>query len=229
MSAAVASLSPDQPPDLAVLRERMQRMSGGMPRVPMAMHPALSGVVQLYAGASYEVDGLGLAMALLAGPSRAGDWCAVVGIPDFGAEAAAETGVELARTVLVPEPGEQWLEVTAALVDVTPVVLLRPGGRVAPSVAERLGARLRKRSAVLLVQGEWPRCEARIGAEEPAWTGLGRGHGHLEARRVTVSVRRGTAPARSTGLWLPDPAAGVRRAATEAPATVATSDVREAG
>lgn len=202
-------------------------MGGGVPRVPLPTHPALSGVVQLYAGASYCVDGLGLAMTLLAGPSRAGEWCAVVGIPDFGAEAAAEVGVDLDRTVLVPEPGEMWLEVTAALVDVAPVVLLRPGGRVAASVAERLGARLRKRSAVLLVQGDWPRSEARLGVDEPAWSGLGRGHGHLRSRRLAVTVRRGAAPVRRTELWLPDPDLGVRRAAPEALPHVVPA--REAG
>lgn len=215
-------------PDLSQLdqlRARMQRMGGGVPRVALPMHPALSGVVQLHAGASYEVDGLGLAMTLLAGPSRAGEWCAVVGLPDFGAEAAAEVGVDLDRTVLVPEPGEQWLEVAAALVDVVPVVLLRPGGRVAPSVAERLGARLRKRSAVLLVRGRWPRSEARLGIDGPTWDGLGEGHGHLRARRVTVTVGRGAAPPRRTELWLPDPALGVRRATPVAPAVA----VREAG
>lgn len=220
MSSAAPDLS-----QLDALRARMQRMGGGVPQLALPMHPALAGVVQLRAGSSYEVDGLGLAMTLLAGPSRAGEWCAVVGVPDFGAEAAAEAGVDLARTVLVPEPGEQWLEVAAALVDVAPVVLLRPGGRVAPSVAERLGARLRKRSAVLLVQGSWPRCEVRLSVEEPAWSGLGEGHGHLRARHVTVVVRRGSAPPRRTDLWLPDPAAGVRRATPAAPAAI----VREAG
>ncbi|MEI5674545.1 MULTISPECIES: hypothetical protein [unclassified Nocardioides] len=207
MSSAAPDLS-----QLDQLRARMQGMAGGMPRATLPVHPALSGVVQLYAGASYEVDGLGLAMTLLAGPSRAGEWCAVVGIPDFGVEAAAEAGVELSRTVLVPEPGEQWLEVTAALVDVAPVVLVRPGGRVAASVAERMGARLRKRAAVLLVQGEWPRCEARLGVEEPVWSGVGQGHGHLRARRAAVVVRRGAAPPRRSELWLPDPVAGARRA-----------------
>lgn len=218
------STAPD-PSQLDQLRARMQRMGGGVPQVPVATHPALAGVVQLRGGSSYEVDGLGLAMMLLAGPSRAGEWCAVVGLPDFGAEAAAEAGVDLARTVLVPEPGEQWLEVAAALVDVVPVVLLRPGGRVAPSVAERLGARLRKRSAVLLVQGPWPRSEARLGVDDPTWEGLGEGHGHLRARRVTVTVRRAAAPPRRTDLWLPDPALGVRRATPVAPAAA----VREAG
>ena len=63
---------------------------------------------------------------MAAGASRAGEWVGFAGCADFGAEAAAELGIELTRTVLVPDPGEHWLEVTAALVDVLRVVVLRP-------------------------------------------------------------------------------------------------------
>src|SRR6478736_8558818 len=101
----------------------MARLEDGTPSsMPLATHPALAGLVQLRAGASYSVDSATLALALMAGPSRAGSWCAVVGVTDFGVEAASALGVDLARTVVVPEPGEQWLEVTAALVDVASVV-----------------------------------------------------------------------------------------------------------
>jgi len=186
------------------LRTRMARMQDGTPSsMPLATHPALAGLVQLRAGASYSTDSATLALALLAGPSRAGGWCAAVGVADFGAEAAVALGVDLDRTVLVPDPGEQWLEVTAALVDVATVVLVRPGGRVAPSAAEKLSARLRKRGAALVVWGEWPRCEARLTATEPAWSGVGNGHGHLRARRLVVEARRGTAPPRRGALWFP--------------------------
>ena len=186
------------------LRTRMARMQDGTPSsMPLATHPALAGLVQLRAGASYSTDSATLALALLAGPSRAGGWCAAVGVADFGAEAAVALGVDLDRTVLVPDPGEQWLEVTAALVDVATVVLVRPSGRVAPSAAEKLSARLRKRGAALVVWGEWPRCEARLTATEPAWSGVGNGHGHLRARRLVVEARRGTAPPRRGALWFP--------------------------
>ena len=186
------------------LRTRMARMQDGTPSsMPLATHPALAGLVQLRAGASYSTDSATLALALLAGPSRAGGWCAAVGVADFGAEAAVALGVDLDRTVLVPDPGEQWLEVTAALVDVATVVLVRPSGRVTPSAAEKLSARLRKRGAALVVWGEWPRCEARLTATEPAWAGVGRGHGHLRARRLVVEARRGTAPPCRGALWFP--------------------------
>ena len=43
------------------------------------------------------------------------------------------------------------------------------------------------------------------------WVGLGQGHGHLQARRVTVEVQRGTAPARRRQLWFPDASQVIRR------------------
>lgn len=205
-------------------------MSGGLPRLPLETHPALSGVVQLHAGGSYEVDSASLALALMAGPSRAGGWCAVVGVPDFGALAAAEVGVDLERTVLVPEPGDHWLEATAALVDVATVVVVRPRGPVPASVAEKLGARLRTRGAALVALGSWPRCEVRLSIAEPQWAGLGRGEGHLRSRRLVVSVQRGAAPARRTTLWFPAEDAGLRRAEpVEVPGRAPDLRVREAG
>src|SRR6478609_4989430 len=187
----------------------MERMHDGVPRMELATHPALAGLVQLRAGGSYAVDSSTLALALMAGPSRAGSWCAVVGVTDFGVEAASALGVDLARTVVVPEPGEQWLEVAS-------VVVVRPSGRVTEQIAEKLGARLRKRSAVLVAQertpGEWPRCEVRLTTREPAWSGGGQGHGHLQARKLVVEAQRGAAPPRRGALWFPAADATYRRA-----------------
>lgn len=201
---------------IAQLRSAMAGMQDGMPRLPLETHPALSGLVHLRAGGSYAVDHAGLALALLAGPSRAGGWCAAVGVADFGAESARELGVDLDRTVLVPDPGDRWLEVTAALIDVVTVVLVRPQGRVPERVAERLTARLRKRSAALVVQerspGDWPRAEVRLSTREPAWSGVGEGHGHLRSRRVLVEVHRGSAPQRRGALWFPAEDQTCRRA-----------------
>jgi hypothetical protein len=192
---------------VAALRTKMARLEAGTTAPPLETHPALAGLVQLRAGGTYSVDSATLAMALLAGPSRSGAWGAVVGIRDFGAEAAAALGVDLARTVLVPDPGEQWLEVTAALVDVATVVVVQPAGRVAPGTAEKLAARLRKRGAMLVAQertrGDWPRCEVRLTTRAPAWGGVGEGHGHLRSRRLLVEAQRGTAPPRRGALWFP--------------------------
>jgi hypothetical protein len=126
-----------------------------------------------------------------------------VGAGDFGVEAAAEMGVDLARTVLVPDPGELWLEVTAALVDVVTMVVLRPPVAVSERVASRIGARLRKRSAALVSWGSWPGSEATLSLRSSRWSGVDHGHGRLRSRRVVVDVRRGSAPARRTELWLP--------------------------
>ena len=185
------------------LRDRIHGMQDGVPRIPVATHPALADLVQLRTGGCYEVDSASLAMALLVAPSQTGAWSAVVGAGDFGVEAAAEMGVDLARTVLVPDPGELWLEVTAALVDVVTMVVLRPPVAVSERVASRIGARLRKRSAALVSWGSWPGSEATLSLRSSSWSGVDHGHGRLRSRRVVVEVRRGSAPARRTELWLP--------------------------
>lgn len=175
------------------LRGRIQALEGGPTRLTVPTLPMFDGLVQLRTGGSYAVDSASLAMALAAGASRAGEWVGFAGWTDFGAEAAHQLGIDLSRTVLVPAPGEHWLEVTAALVDVLKVVVLRPVGGVDPKSASILDARLRARSAALVVHGDWPRCEARLSAEHVVWDGIGRGHGRLKERRIEVAVRRGAA------------------------------------
>lgn len=231
MSTARAENGPEkgsEQPDLERLRARMHRMGGGVARLPVAVPAELDGVVQLRTGGCYQVDSAGLAFALLAAASREGAWTALVGVDDLGVEAAAAAGVELDRTVVVPDPGEHWLEATAALVDALPMVLLRPPARVPAGQASRLAARLRKRSATLLAQGAWPGCEARLSVSEARWQGLGAGRGRLSGRRVVVSCRRGSAPARETEIWLPGPTGGI--ATVEQPALEVALDLtRETG
>ena len=220
---------PDQTARLAEidrLRERISRLQGrpGEASRPLDTHPALAGIVQLRAGGTYSVapeyGGAGLALALLAGPSAVGGWGAVVGMPDFGAEAAAGLGVRLDRTVLVPDPGELWLEAVGALVDVVTLVVVRPSGRVSEAQASKLAARLRTREAALVSLGPWPRADVRLAVETPRWSGVGHGEGHLRARHVTVAVQRGTAPARRTDLWFPDADLGLRVAGEEPAAEI---------
>ncbi|HEY0952021.1 hypothetical protein [Nocardioides sp.] len=201
---------------IAQLRGRMARMHDGVPQLALETHPALAGLVQLRAGSSYAVDSASLALALMAGPSRTGSWCAVVGVGDFGAEAAYALGIDLDRTVLVPDPGDQWLEVTAALLDVVTLVVVRPPGRVPEQVAGKLAARQRLRAATLVAleahPGDWPRCEVRLTTREPAWSGVGQGEGHLRSRRLLVEAQRGSAPPRRGALWFPAADQTYRRA-----------------
>lgn len=173
------------------LRGRIQALQGGPTRLDVPTLPVFDGLVRLRTGGVYGVDSSSLGMGLAAGASRAGEWVGFAGWDDFGVEAAQQWGIDLSRTVLVPAPGEHWLEVTAALVDVLKVVVLRPPGQVDAKSASVLDARLRARSSVLVVHGDWPRCEVRLSAERTTWSGLGRGRGRLRERRVAVVARGG--------------------------------------
>jgi hypothetical protein len=177
-------------------------------------HPALADLLPggaLAAGGRYQVAAsTTLALALLQGPSAAGAWCAIIGAPDVGVEAAAGLGIDLERLVLVPHPGQQWMSVVSALVDVVSVVLVKPPvrdgrARVPEAAAGKLAARLRQREAVLVSLGEWPQTDADLSISESAWAGLGAGFGHLGARQVTVGSVSASWQGRvkSRRLWLP--------------------------
>ncbi len=179
-------------------------------------HPAIAELLPgggLKQGAAYSVERSAmLLMALLAAPSAAGAWCAVVGVPEFGVEAASRFGIDLERLVLVPHPGDQWLAVTAAVADIMGVVVTRPPARATDASVARLSARLRQRGATLLVLGAWPQTEAMLSLSHDEWHGIGDGHGYLAARQVTVTVSSRTAGRpRSARLWLPDAGETVRR------------------
>jgi hypothetical protein len=184
------------------LQQRVQRIQGAAVSRTLESLPGMSGVIQLRTGEAYAVDSPSLATALVAGPSQAGEWIAFVGVPDLGLEAAAQFGVDLERTVVVPRPGDLWLSVTAGLLDVAAVVVVEPPVPVTAQQAERLKSRLRMKDAALVCWGEWPRSDATLAITESSWLGLGHGHGRLTARRVVISVRQG-GPVRYVPLWLP--------------------------
>lgn len=209
------SVLPSSAPTLRELQERVHQMQGRPASQPLATHPAFAGLFALQTGASYGVDTASLAMALMAGPSADGAWCGVVGSAEFGIEAAAAAGVELSRTILVPDPADQWLDVTSALIDVLTVVVVKPPAKVSEGAASRISARLRQRGGMLISWGDWPRCDVRLTMEDVEWVGLGKGHGHLRARQATVAVHKGTAPAERRRLWLPDADRAIRRVEVE--------------
>jgi hypothetical protein len=194
------------------LRARVAAMEHKAAGEPVPTLPGLADLVRMHAGATYAVDSASLALALAAGASRAGEWVGFAGCPDFGAEAAAELGIELSRTVLVPDPGEHWLEVTAALVDVLRVVVLRPPASVGEWAAGVLDSRLRTRSAVLVVHGEWPRAQVRLRVEASTWFGPTAGSGRLVERRASIAVNCGARPPERADLSWPGVHLGGRSA-----------------
>lgn len=205
------------------LRAQLERVQGRRMDAPvLPTHPAVAGLLPgrgLRPGAAYSIGAsTSLLFALIAASSRAGSWCGVVGMPGFGVEAAERAGVDLSRLVLIPDPGDRWLAVTATIADVLPVVAVRPVARVRDADLSRLAARLRDRGAVLLVQGRWPQTEAMIDVSGSRWDGLGRGYGVLSEREVTVTVtsRRFPVPRRAEML-LPSPDGTATAPTSDAP------------
>jgi hypothetical protein len=158
-------------------------------------------------------------LALLAGPSAGGSWCAVVGLPALGALAAAELGVALDRLALVPNPGPDWPAVVGALLDGFDVVVAAPAGPVAGSVASRLAARARQRGSVLVPYARWGGADLVLESPGGGWQGLdggldgghGGGHGVLTRRELVITARgRGAAARpRAVTVLLPDGTGGL--------------------
>ncbi|KWV34229.1 MULTISPECIES: hypothetical protein [Micromonospora] len=161
--------------------------------------------VAVTTGQPRHSGGTSLVLALLAEASRAGSWCAVVGVPTFGAGAAAEAGIALDRLALVPHPGPEWPTVVAALIDGVDVVVTAVPHAVSAPVADRLAARARQRGCVLVPYGRWAGADVTLQVVRGVWAGLGPGRGRLRRREVTVSARGRGAAARpkEITMWLP--------------------------
>ncbi|MDM7892453.1 hypothetical protein [Curtobacterium caseinilyticum] len=217
---------------ITALRSRVAEMEA--PRVDVqglptaaALQPLLPGGT-IRVGGSYAVqESVLLAMTMLQAASAEGAWCAVVGVPSFGVEAASAMGIDLERLVLVPDPGDQWLTVTAALADVAQIVLTRPLGRVVPGDVSRLAARLRQRGGALVALGSWPGADVTLRVTGSVWSGIGDGHGHLAERRATVTAsgRAGAGRPVSADLLLPAADGAVRPAVEHAGAAAGPSRV----
>lgn len=154
-------------------------------------------------GSVYAISSSTVALMLMAEASKRGDWTAIVGVPDFSADAAEAVGIRLDRLILVPHPGTQLVRAAAALADVMTVVLVGDAGRVASAEAGRLEARLRRTGSVLLSLGEWPGAEDRLAISARQWHGLGDGHGHLAGCLVTVTADGRSGRPRRVRLELP--------------------------
>ena len=231
MTAPITERAADLEGRMRQVRDLQQRVrqvqdacQGSTPSQGLETLPAVAEMLPggaLRSGSTYAVqESTTLAMAMMAGPSAAGSWCGVVGIPTFGAEAAAAAGIDLSRTILVPDPGDQWLSVTAALVDVLTVIVIMSPARVTGGEASRLSARLRQHGSTLIALGGWPRAQAQLSISDSTWVGLSDGYGHLSARQVTVTAVPRSGRARRTRLWLPSPDQQVQ--AVKAPAVSGT-------
>lgn len=174
----------------------------------------------LSSGAVVAVRGSASLMIWLLGATQAERWLAVAGWPELSPLAMSEAGVDLARTVVVPELSGDAAVVLGELVDGFEIVVVGEGIQLTPSERRRLGSRARRHGAAVISAQPWEGAAARIVVERVAWRGPDCGRYFLcEAtcsavryssvdaggRRFEV-VRRGTAlptvisPASSAGI-----------------------------
>ncbi len=201
--------------DLAAEIERLQGRIDTMQRrrADTALVPVSEELSSLFPGGGlapgsvYAVDSsTSLLLALLSEASRAGSWCAVLGIPTLGTEAASAYGIALDRLALIPRPGERWMSVAAAVSEVMPLIVVRPPTRPRDAEVARLSARLRDRGSVLVIDGDWSGADVTLRLDDPHWDGLGAGYGLLRSRTVTVTARgRRSSGTRRSRVQLPGP------------------------
>lgn len=135
---------------------------------------------------------------LLAGPSTAGLWCAIVGVRRLYPLAATAAGVTLDHLALIDVEGpEDRLTALGALCEGVPVVVVSSSG-LTPRQVQRAASRAR-RSGTMLVWRETSAVpvagvDARLVPESCRWIGLREntdrhwGAGRLEACRLSVAA-----------------------------------------
>src|SRR4051812_8363885 len=201
------------PPAADELRARLAAPPAGAP-APRTVLPVAAPLDALFPdgglrrGSVVAVEGsIWLALAVAAAASAAGSWCGVVGVPNLGAAAAADAGIDLTRLVLVPSPGSQWSTAVASLLDGFDVVLARPAREVRAGEARRLAARARERRSAIVAVGDWPDAvDLRLRVTGTEWTGLHSGYGRIASRvcRVAAQGRGSAARERGVVASLPD-------------------------
>jgi hypothetical protein len=140
--------------------------AGTLPALPALRELLPRG--ELVRGSVVSVAEFGvLALALLAGASADRAWCGIAGVPVAGILAAAELGLDLERTLLVPDLGDAWPQLVASLLDGCEIVLVRRPGRPPAQVRQRLEAVLRRGRSVLLIAGDWPGMRCACGSPPP--------------------------------------------------------------
>ncbi|THV23454.1 hypothetical protein [Glycomyces paridis] len=133
---------------------------------------------------------------LLAGPTRAGAWCALVGMPGRYPLAATAAGTDLGRVAFIDAAGPLIADAAGALAEGVAAMVV-PSDGLTPPQARRLTARARKGGTAIvwwetrLVAGP----DARLDVARVHWQGLrpntGRrwGAGRLDACELEVSAR----------------------------------------
>jgi len=144
---------------------------------------------------------------LLAGPTRAGAWCALVGMPRVYPLAATAAGVDLDRVALV-DPGTFIAEAAGTLAEGLAAVVV-PSDALTPTQARRLTARARNSGTAIVWWERRPVAgpDARLEVARVHWRGLrenaGRrwGAGRLDACELEVAAHWRSGGTHRARVW----------------------------
>lgn len=137
-----------------------------------------------------------LTLRMVATVTAGGGNAVIIGQPDIGLLAAVEMGADLSRIAVIPDPGNDPVEVAAVLIDGMDLVVLGLGGRrVTRTRARAVVARARQKGCtVLVIDGDWEgastRLEARVCGYEltPSFGGgTPPGVGRISGVRLQIS------------------------------------------
>lgn len=144
---------------------------------------------------------------LLAGPTRSGAWCALVGMPRVYPLAATAAGVDLGRVALV-DPGPLVVEAAGTLAEGVAAVVV-PSEGLTPTQTRRLAARARKSGTAIIWWETRPvvGADARLEVARARWKGLrpnaGRrwGAGRLDACELEVAAHWRSGGVHEARIW----------------------------
>ena len=145
---------------------------------------------------------------LLAGPTRAGAWCALVGMPGRYPLAATAAGADLERLAFVDVAGPLIADAAGALAEGVAAMVV-PSDALTPAQARRLTARARKGGTAIVWWETRPVAgpDARLEVARVRWKGLranaGRlwGAGRLDACELDVAAHWRSGGGHRAQVW----------------------------
>lgn len=198
-NAGVAEPAPGREEQIAHLRAKLARFDSDHAPLPVdkqiTMPVGLAKLLPgggLARGVAYSFSASSLLMSeVIAHVSGEGGVVGVVGWPEFGYAAVAETGGNLDHVVAVPDPGLEPLAAVSVLVEGLDLVVYRgPALALSPTRARPLLAKLRAGRATLAMIGtQVPSPAAYVEARLAAVSGIGAGTGRIRSLELAVQVR----------------------------------------
>ena len=164
-------------------------------------------------GSTVEVTGvaaMSLASALTIAVSHSGGWIGAVGLPMLGSSAASDLGIKFSRWAFVDHPGDQVGPVIHALMAGVDLILVGPDIKLRADHGRKIVARMRDKGTSIITVGKATLCNLRpdlcLKVSRAAWTGIGRGRGHLVSRKIEIELvgRGADSNLRRELVWLPN-------------------------